>query len=60
MGNFNSRPKSMRMCSYGTCRVTWIYRENGMGAKKYCKPHSRYVRLHKQRMYDRKRRLRNG
>ena len=40
-----------RMCAFGSCRETFEYRWSGLGAKKYCKKHSKERELFRSKQY---------
>ena len=52
-----NRRCKINMCAYGSCREEfYAYGDPGNGSRIYCKPHSKFMMLVRQRKYNRKNR----
>ena len=52
-----NRRCKINMCAYGSCREEfYAYGDPGSGSRIYCKPHSKFMMLVRQRKYNRKNR----
>jgi hypothetical protein len=52
-----NRRCKINMCAYGSCREEfYAYGDPGSGSRIYCKPHTKFMMLVRQRKYNRKNR----